>query len=441
MLPTIAALRARLEAVLTDKTEQGHDVAGLAKDLAAAGDSYDALATIGRRLAEAPLRADWPYEEPDDLEGILAAADPARPRDPLAVLAPEDARARAEAAFLGRVCGCMLGKPFEIDPTFDELRDALEPIGEWPLRDYLSEAGLGRLRERQGQWPELVRERIDHVVPDDDINYTIVGMLLLEAAGVSWTKDQLLEQWGYQLPQRATFGPERTLMARAALQALQETEAPDIEAWVSEMNPGAELCGALIRVDAYAYACLGDPARAAALAWRDASCTHRRTGVYAAMFIAAAIAAAPCAEARLDPFRIALGFVPQRSRFAERARRCLDEVTRATSFDDGYRRVHDAFGDFSHCRVYQEIGTLMNTLRFADDAGHGICLQVMQGNDTDSFGATAGSLLGAMLGPDALEERWWQPFDDDLRTALALFHERSLAAVTRRMGALPLLAG
>jgi len=436
VLPTIASLRARLTAVLADKDEQGHDVNGIADELATAPDSYDALAAIAGRLANAPVRIDWPYEEPDDLPAILAAADPARPREPLATLSPEDARARAEAAFLARVCGCMLGKLFEIDPTRDELRDALEPVGEWPLRDYPSETALARLRERQGQWPELVRERIDHVVPDDDLNYTIIGMLLLEAHGLDWTKEQMLEQWALQLPLRAAFGPERTLMARAALQALHETEQPDPDAWVAELNPGDELCGALIRVDAYAYACLGDPARAAAIAWRDASCTHRRTGVYAAMFVAAAIAAAPCARDPLDPFRVALGFVPQRSRFAERARQCLDEVSHAEGFEDGYRRVHDLFGSYTHCRVYQEIGTLMNTLRFAEDTGHGICLQVMQGNDTDSFGATAGSLLGALLGPEALEERWRRPFRDDLRTALALFHERSLAAVTARMGGL-----
>jgi len=80
----------------------------------------------------------------------------------------------------------------------------------------------------------------------------------------------------------------------------------------------------------------------------------------------------------------------------------------------------------------------MNTLRFAESVGDGICIQVSQGNDTDSFGATAGSLLGVFLGPGYLDERWLAPFDDDLRTTLAQFYERSLAAVAERMGRLPL---
>jgi ADP-ribosylglycohydrolase len=62
---------------------------------------------------------------------------------------------------------------------------------------------------------------------------------------------------------------------------------------------------------------------------------------------------------------------------------------------------------------------------------------VSQGNDTDSFGATAGSLLGAYFGPGHLDERWLRPFNDDIHTALALFHERSLSKLARRMGQLP----
>jgi hypothetical protein len=48
---------------------------------------------------------------------------------------------------------------------------------------------------------------------------------------------------------------------------------------VAVLNPKDEYCGALIRADAYGYACPGRPALAAELAWRDASLTHRRTGI------------------------------------------------------------------------------------------------------------------------------------------------------------------
>jgi ADP-ribosylglycohydrolase len=429
-------LRARLAAEIRDLAARGRaiDLDVLSEELAGLPASWDALAAFAERLAALPVRDDWPYDEPDDLEAILGAA---QSQGPLAVLDPADAAARAEAAFLGSVCGCMLGKPLEIDPTLVEIRSVLEPLGEWPLADYLTEAAVMGLREQQGQWPELVRERIAHVAPDDDINYTVLGMLALEQHGLDFTRDDLLRLWLYNLPVLATFGPERTLLASAAAAALEPGVASP---WPILLNPGAELCGGLIRADAYGYACLGDPARAAELAWRDASMTHSGTGLYGAMFVAAAIAAAPCVSDPLELFSIALGYVPQRSRFAEAVGFALEQVAAASDWLDGYERVHARFGEYRHCRVLQEVGTLVNTLRFATDVGDGICKQVMQGNDTDSFGATAGSILGAYFGSGHLDARWTDPFGDRIHVVLANFYETSLSALTARMARLPSLS-
>jgi hypothetical protein len=51
----------------------------------------------------------------------------------------EDSARRVETAFLSSVCGCVLGKPLEINPTLGQIRTALERIGEWPMNDYISE--------------------------------------------------------------------------------------------------------------------------------------------------------------------------------------------------------------------------------------------------------------------------------------------------------------
>jgi ADP-ribosylglycohydrolase len=413
-----------LRRAVADADEQGHDVDGLAGELEALPDSYDELVAFAQRLAGRPIRADWPYVEPDDLEAIRSECDPGRPTGMLAV---DDPAARVRAAFLARVSGCMLGKPFEVDVGFDEIRAALESAGEWPLSAYASGSVVRALPELQGQWRELVAEHIDHVAPDDDINYTILAMLALEQHGAAFTHDDLRRLWLYNLPVLVTFGPERTELLAAGLGTHGGVERI--------LNPGAELCGALIRADAYGYACVGRPELAAELAHRDASLTHRRTGVYGAMFVAAAIAVAPVCDDPLDIVRTALGFVPQRSRFADAVRGGLRDVESASDWIDAYERIHMRFGSYGFCRIYQEIGTVINTLRYASDAGDGICIQVMQGNDTDSFGATAGSILGAHFG--TIDGRWIEPFDDDVRTALATFHERSLERITGRMAALP----
>jgi hypothetical protein len=115
----------------------------------------------------------------------------------------------------------------------------------------------------------------------------------------------------------------------------------------------------------------------------------------------------------------------------------LQMVSEATDWLDGYHRIHGKYQQFSHCQVYQEVGTLINTLRFAESVGDGICKQVMQGNDTDSYGATAGSILGCFFGPGHLEERWLAPFNDEIRTAIATQPEWRLAKLAARMGHLP----
>lgn len=435
-------LRGHLATVVSNKGQQGHDITGLHDALGDLPDSYDALHAFSLKLADLPLRADWPYTEPNDWAGILAECDPARPQGPLAVLPSTQIASRIEAAFLGSVCGCVLGKPIEINPTLAEIKAALEPFGAWPIREYLSrQAAFAFGRGPHPDWPDTVREAIRFVAPDDDINYTLLGMLVIEQHGAAFTPRDVLRLWMTHLPPGFTWGPERTVLTKAALDSLtSDWTAPDddtLKHWVTTLNPSDEACGAMIRADAYGYAAAGNPALAAELAWRDASLTHRRTGLYGTMFAAAAIASAFVSEDPLDIFATALHFIPRRSRFYHIVSDSLNEVAQASDWLDGYARIHGKYAEYSHCQVYQETGTLINTLRFAESVGDGICKQVMQGNDTDSYGATAGSILGAYFGPGHLEDRWLAPFNDELRTKLAGFPERSLSGVAERLGALP----
>jgi ADP-ribosylglycohydrolase len=438
MLPSLKVLRGELRMIVANKREQGHVADGLEAALDALPDSYDALAQFARRLASLPLRPDWPYGEPSGLEEIWAECDPSRPLGPIKSVDLADSARRVEAAFLGQVCGCVLGKPLEIRPTLDDIRRALEGIGEWPMSDYISQRarpGLGGQFHRS--WREAVRERINYVAPDDDVNYTILGMLLLEEHGLGFTREHVRDLWLQQLPIGYTFGPERTILIKAGCDTLEGGGDGDLEEWVTVLNPRDEWCGAMIRADAYGYACPGRPALAAELAWRDSSFTHRRTGIYGTMFAAAAIATAQVASNWSEIFETAMKFVPRRSRYYKCVADSLEEIHRATDWLDGYYRVHNKYKEYGHCRIFQETGTLMNTLRFAESVGDGICKQVSQGNDTDSYGATAGSILGAFFGPGHLEERWLRPFNDDIHTALARFYERSLSKLARRMGQLP----
>ena len=447
MLPRIEDLKVTLLEVIADRAARGYEVAGLRERVQAVTSSYDELAALHRELDAAPRRPDWRYVEPDDLEAILAEC-PDLPADPLQAVDLDAAGRRAEAGFLGSVCGCVLGKPVEVRTTMAALQRAAEAAGEWPLRDYLSEKLLEELGDRHRSWREAVRGRINFVARDDDINYTVLGMLILEQYGIGFSRGDVMQMWLANLPLGYTFGPERMLLTRSSAVAIAERlrrgrglagigadPEPVLAELVASWNPGDELCGAQIRADAYGYACPGRP-RLASLAWRDAGWTHRGTGVYAAMFTAAAIAGAFVIDDPLELCRMALRCVPRRSRFHERVSDCLEQVAQAAGWRDGYRRIHDRYGCYGHCQVYQETGTLINTLRFAAGVEDGICLQVSQGNDTDSYGATVGSLLGVLHGRPP-EARWLAPFNDEIRTTVAGLYESSLTKVAQRMGRLP----
>lgn len=422
------AVRTLLRQVVQDKREQGRDVDALEAELEAAPDALDVLQALSLRLAEAPPAEGWPHVEPTDLEPLLAECQDL----PVARTTGADLEERIETAWGARVAGCVLGKPFEFDPTLAELRAVLEPAGEWPLTDYVTEASNARLRAPQPQWPECVRERITHVPEDDDLGYTVLATVALERHGRGFTHDDLRQLWLLNLPVAATFGPERTALLAAGLATLTGSD-PSTRA----LNPADEHCGALIRADAYGYACPGDPVAAATLAHRDATLTHRRTGVYAAMWVAAAVATALVAQDWEDVALTAAKVVPHRSRLRAVLDDSLTQVRAADDWLDAYDRIHGRYAMYSHCRIVQEIGTMLGTLRFARGATDGIGLQVCQGNDTDSFAATAGSLLGALHGPAGFDRgHWLDRFGDRIHLALATTHDDSITSWGKRMAAL-----
>ncbi|HEX9765407.1 MAG TPA: hypothetical protein VGA36_01495, partial [Nitriliruptorales bacterium] len=170
MFPTAHAVRELLGRLLDEWQGEGRDTDDLRARLDRAGSDLEELAAIGVAIPDLPVRDDWPWVEPDDLAAVEAEAAGDWDRAPRPA---RDARQRVATAFLGRVAGCMLGKPLELELSRAQLEAGLRAAGCWPLDDYLPEAALDALPTRQGQWRELVRERITHVAPDDDINYTL----------------------------------------------------------------------------------------------------------------------------------------------------------------------------------------------------------------------------------------------------------------------------
>ena len=56
--------------------------------------------------------------------------DPSRPLGEIREIDLDDSAKRVKAAFLGSLCGCVLGKPIEVQLTGNEIKKALEKINE-----------------------------------------------------------------------------------------------------------------------------------------------------------------------------------------------------------------------------------------------------------------------------------------------------------------------
>lgn len=434
MLPTIEQLHRLIHDALGRREGEGYDVAGLEDELLDVPASYDALLAFAARFAARSMRDDWPYVEPVAWEEILDECDPARSMGLIGEVDLSDAAARIRIGWEGSVVGCQLGKRLEMMPTFAELKRAFLSVGQWPIEDYVTDEALTALGRRHRDGP--LRGETGPAHADDDQNYTVLGLLNLEQHGRDFTHDQLRGLWETNLPIRTTWGPERRGLAAWSIAAATSPE--------DQLHPLHDLlvfgdvwCGAQIRADAYGYACPGDPQLAAELATRDATLNHRKTGAYSTAWIAAAIAAAFVHSDPLEVFRLANQYVPQQSRFGEAMREALEIVTAAEDWEAGYHAIHARFGEYGHCHVFQESATLINTVRFAGSVGDGVCIQVMQGNDTDSYAATAGAILGVLFGPGHLEDRWLDPFDDRVDLGLAGCRETKISEIGDRLAALP----
>jgi len=228
---------------------------------AAADDDLTALAAIENELASLERAADWAYDEPAATTGTVAttAVDEAS--------LPE----RIRCAWLGRCVGNTMGKPVEGLSRAD-VEVYLRAADAWPLTGFVPYLEEPPVRTHPSA-REASDGRFDAVPRDDDIDWTMLGLHVLETYGRGVTTDDIAREWLDRMPFTQTYTAERV-----AYRNLVAGLRPPLTATVR--NPYREWIGALIRVDAYGYVNPGDPAEAARLALVDASLSHTANGVY-----------------------------------------------------------------------------------------------------------------------------------------------------------------
>ncbi|MFF8936208.1 ADP-ribosylglycohydrolase family protein [Streptomyces paradoxus] len=391
---------------------------GLAEDL------LDELADLPSTLAD---------DEPTGLDRIQAAC-PDWPEHP--VTPTTTTPQRLEAAWLGRATGCLLGKPVEKLPL-DAVRRLARSAGNWPITTYFTARGVPEELLEEHPWNRRsaatsLAENIDGMPEDDDLNYPLLNLVLLQRHGRDFTTTDVARTWLDELPAGRTFTAERV----AYRNLLCGLEPPHT---ARHRNPFREWIGALIRADVHGWTNPGRPAAAAGQAHRDATLSHTANGVYAAMFTAAVIAtAATGAHDVHSCLRTGLTVVPPRSRLARAVRQALRLAHEHADFDTVVDELHALHAGTHHwVHAVPNTALIAAALTHADgDFAGSICRAVSGGWDTDSNGATAGSIAGLLAGhPAALPGRWTAPLKNRLSTSVGDFNGTgfdTLAHLTHR---------
>ncbi|MCX7920260.1 MAG: ADP-ribosylglycohydrolase family protein [bacterium] len=403
------------------KKELGADLSYIEQE---AMRDFDKLIKRTKRLKEGITTA---YIEPMSLHQIRVTR-PKGPRILPMTLSQEELLNKIFGGWLGRGAGCVLGIPVE---GFDKAQIAkfCEFIGQsYPLDDFFINIPFQQYQQlHYGTTPmnKFIRDQIEYLGADDDLAYTILNLVIIEKYGFKFTNKDVGKEWLDRLPIACTA-------EEVALTNLRRGIMPPKSARVD--NPFAEWIGADIRSDIWGYTTPGLPELAAEFAYRDASVSHIKNGVYGAMFFSATISAA-FVESDIDTLiEIGLSEIPANCRLAEAIRLTVQwyrdsgnnwEVTRQ-KIDDRYGYLHMA--DTIQNACFTILGLLHGKLDFTKTLAY----TVMAGYDTDCTGATAGSILGIILGANQIPKKWYQRFNDRIISYVRGMEDNRISELAQR---------
>ncbi len=376
------------------------------------------LEALGRAMVNEPVRDGFPFEEPSDLPGILAASPSAAAAPVLPDLPGGDALLdKLSGAWIGRIAGCLLGKPVE-GWRRDLLWPVLKATDNYPMKKYIRKCEFP---------PELVKEyglrtdacfadNVQAAAPaDDDTNYTVFALKLVSRYGRDFTPDDVAEGWLEWIPAFATCTAERAAYRNIAAGLLPPETA-------TYKNPYREWIGAQIRGDFFGYINPGDPGAAAEMAFRDASISHVKNGIYGEMFVAAMVAAAAAERDIRAVIEAGLACIPAKSRLTADVREIIALYDAGKSSDEIIAHIHARFNEYSvndWCYTNSNAMIVTMALLCGDgDLGASICLAVQSCFDTDCNGATVGSIVGIRNGEREINPSWYAPFGKRLYTSI-----------------------
>lgn len=436
--PIHSVMESSLRADLNQLCAQGHKREVLEKQFeqALASRSLDALGKLEEKWWALKSPPDFPYDEPDDYETI-ATGFPA-PRTAID-LDPAILKDKLHGAWIGRCVGCQLGKPLENYMTPEEIEQVLKEVGSWPLKDYMNPPSQEMLAREgliakyfKGDRATWTKGRFNTVSPDDDIAYALAGIRLLELKGHDFTTKDVLNNFHQCMSPFQMWASGRKGFFNHEMQIPETHTALFNSEW-------RESLGAMIRCDPFGWTSPGNPTLAASMAYRDAFATQRRNGIYSGMFFAALMADVLAHGDISEAIETAAGYVPPRSRFAEMVDKVKNWCVECDDWRDVSANIWKTWSEESkilnHAITNAAI-VLLGLLKGKGDFSETIRIAICSGLDTDCTGATAGSIMGCVLGTDGIPGHWTAPFHNTIESVVGGMYTVRINEIAERTLAL-----
>ena len=384
-------------------------------------------------VRNAPEREGYPYVEPSDLDSILKARKPY----PLDLRRPDDATLadKIKGAWYGRICGCLLGKPVE-GMKSDVLEKILTRTGNYPMKRYI---------DREEITPEVTEGIGDYIAHssyprdlgkmpiDDDTNYMIVDYSILERYGRDFTAADVSRAW-VELQKKGAYCTAERVAYRNFIDGFLPPASAEYK------NPYREWIGAQIRADVYGYVNPCDPAAAAEMAFRDASISHVKNGIYGEMWVGAMLAAAFGEDDVEKVIRRGLAEIPASSRLYEAIGKIIAKYKSGVSCEECFADIHtrwDEYNGHDWCHTISNAEIVAACLLYGEkDYASSVGMAVQTGFDTDCNGATVGSVVGVLLGFEKLPKDFTDRLCDTLETSISGKERVSISEMAEKTMAL-----
>lgn len=238
----------------------------------------------------------------------------------------------------------------------------------------------------------------------DDTEFALLTAEILIKSGGNPSQDDVVEAWKKHVIIQDELTRGGASEREAAANIRRGLRPPES----GRFNTYAVSDGAAMRTSPAGIVAAGDPDRAAEIAERDAEISHWGEGIWGAQAVAAAVAVAMNGGTPEEIFAEGMSRAPEGSWLLHNFKEALALIDRHDrDLHASWMELHQLLrGEYKASVPEAVVAAFVVFLLTNGDFKNGIVYSGNFGRDSDTIGAVAGALAGAMCGLSGIPEDW-----------------------------------